>query len=104
MTLLDKFSHLFRPDQAFTETEVVEEIRDRDARRAEVADVRAMIETEAYKRYRERVSVEIDALVPDHKLGMDAAAACAFEQKGLRSALRILDTIVAVAVEKLDGT
>ena len=100
MSLREKFSHLFEPDVIVGEGSVDEEFQDRAERMAQINDAKAFISTDAYKAYRQQLSEEMDSLEPKADLGMDSAAACAFQQKGLRSAVRILDNILAIAGEQ----
>ena len=100
MKVLEQFSGLFNPAVHVTEEDVDEEMQDREERQALLNDAKTFVSTDAYKRYRQQLSEEMDSLEPKAEFGMESAAACAFQQKGLRSAIRILDEMLAIAKEQ----
>jgi hypothetical protein len=101
VSVIRDFAHLFRAPVVPAESQP-DQAEDRERRRAEIADTRVFIQTDAYKSYRERLKLRIEESRTDPRHGTEAVALMTMKREGLQEAVQLLDLLVRLAEEKLN--
>lgn len=95
------FKAMFLPAAAAPRRRDTELAEERQVRRDRAQQVKELAGMPGYKMLRARIEAEIEANDPDPALGPDVASCYTFKQQGLRTALKIMDNMEAVAAEDL---